>query len=88
VFGEMSLVTGERRSATVRALRPSELIVVGHAPFREVLGKNPELVQRISEVLASRQAEIDQARSARGVGDRAGGSSALLARIRRFFSLT
>jgi small-conductance mechanosensitive channel/CRP-like cAMP-binding protein len=87
VFGEMSLVTGERRNATVRALRPSELIVVGHAPFREVLDKNPELVQRISDVLASRQAEIDQVRSARGVGDGAGHSSALIAKIRRFFSL-
>jgi small-conductance mechanosensitive channel/CRP-like cAMP-binding protein len=87
VFGEMSLATGERRSATVRALGPCELIVVGHAPFREVLEQNPELAQRISEVLASRQAEIDQARSALGVDYRAASSSALLSKILRFFSL-
>jgi small-conductance mechanosensitive channel/CRP-like cAMP-binding protein len=87
VFGEMSLVTGERRSATVRALGPSELIVVAHSPFRYVLAQNPDLAQRISEVLASRQAAIEQANSAVEVHDRATQSGLLLSRIKNFFSL-
>jgi CRP-like cAMP-binding protein len=87
VFGEMSLVTGERRRATVRAVGPCELIVVGHAPVRAVLEKNPELAQRISEVLASRQAEIDQAQSAQAASEHAHRTSQLLDKIRRFFSL-
>jgi small-conductance mechanosensitive channel/CRP-like cAMP-binding protein len=87
VFGEMSLVTGERRSATVRALGPSELIMVAHPPFRYVLSQNPELAQRISDVLASRQAEIEQANTAVEIHDRVTQSGLLLSKIKNFFSL-
>jgi CRP-like cAMP-binding protein len=87
VFGEMSLVTGEPRSATVRTSSPCEVIVLGHAAFRDVLEQNPDLAQRISEVLASRQAEIEQAQSTRPELDRDTRSGVILARIRSFFSL-
>ena len=87
VFGEMSLVTGERRSATVRTSSPCEVIVLGHAAFRDVLEQNPELAQRVSEVLASRQAEIEQAQSTREEVDQETRTGVLLGKIRSFFSL-
>jgi small-conductance mechanosensitive channel/CRP-like cAMP-binding protein len=87
VFGEMSLVTGERRNATVRTSSPCEVIVLGHAAFRDVLEQNPELAQRISEVLASRQAELEQAQSTLEELDRETRSGVLLGKIRSFFSL-
>jgi small-conductance mechanosensitive channel/CRP-like cAMP-binding protein len=87
VFGEMSLVTGERRSATVRTSSPCEVIVLGQAAFRDVLEQNPDLAHRISEVLARRQAEIDQARSTPEELDPETRTGVLLGKIRSFFSL-
>lgn len=87
VFGEMSLVTGEARTATVRAISPCELIVVGHEAFRSVLQAHPDMAQRISEVLVSRQAEIEQVQSTRTDDDRVTQSGVLLGRIRSFFAL-
>jgi CRP-like cAMP-binding protein len=63
------------------------VIVLGHGAFRDVLEQNPDLAQRISEVLASRQAELEQAQSVRPELDRDTRSGVLLARIRSFFSL-
>ncbi|MBN2193588.1 MAG: mechanosensitive ion channel family protein [Polyangiaceae bacterium] len=88
VVGEMSLVTGEARSATVRATKPCECFVIGHDAFRSVLEKNPELAHRISEVLATRQAELRSARTVVASEDTVTVSGLLLHRIRSFFSLT
>jgi len=88
-FGEMSLMTGEARSATVRALEECELVVVGHTAFKEVLMAAPELAERISEVLAKRQAQLDERASNPSVvtGQETARSGVLLKRIRDFFSL-
>jgi small-conductance mechanosensitive channel len=59
-FGEMSLTTGERRTATVRAATECELLVVDQAALREVLERYPELAQTISEVVAARQVELEE----------------------------
>ncbi len=59
-FGEMSLLTGEKRTATVRAGHRLELLVVGHDAFSRVLASAPELAERISGVLARRQAQLDE----------------------------
>jgi small-conductance mechanosensitive channel len=87
VFGEMSLVTGEGRNATVRTTSPAEVLVISHAAFGEVLDRNPELAQRVSDVLASRQAEIEQAQTESQRFDKARDSGELLDKIRNFFSL-
>jgi small-conductance mechanosensitive channel len=59
-FGEMSLLTGEKRTATVRAGHRLELLVVGHDAFRRILADAPELAERISSVLARRQAQLEE----------------------------
>ncbi len=87
VVGEMSLVTGEPRSATVRAVTACECVAVGHLAFGEVLATNLDLAERISDVLASRRAEIDSTRVAQEAYDRASESNVLLKRIKNFFSL-
>lgn len=55
-FGEMAMLSGEKRTATVRALKDSTLAVVDREHFRRVLLAKPELAARISEVLAERVA--------------------------------
>jgi len=56
-FGEMSLLTGEPRSATVRARRDCELWEIDKGTLGEILTENEPLVQRLGELLARRRLE-------------------------------
>jgi small-conductance mechanosensitive channel/CRP-like cAMP-binding protein len=89
-FGEMSLLTGEARAATVRVVREAELVVVGSSAIRALLDRNPELAEKLSAVLAERQLQLEEQRAARR--DRASQSAELaqrttdfVRRIRGFF---
>ena len=90
VFGEMSLMTGADRSATVRTTMESALLVVSKETIQPVLEASPEVAERISEVLAAREAAIEGHTrgslnpSRRKVEERSG---ELLGRIREFFSI-
>lgn len=53
-FGEMSLLTGETRSATVIALTPMELYKIDHEGFELLLNRSPYLAKAISQTLARR----------------------------------
>jgi len=59
-FGEMSLLTGAERSATVVALSEARVAVIDKATFESVLHVNPDVAQSLSEVLA--EIEVDNAR--------------------------
>lgn len=87
ILGEMSLVTGTPRAATVRALSVCAVLVIGHDEFAKVLEHYPDIAQRISEVLASRQAELDQAQESDEQVRQTRDSIEILGMIRRFFSL-
>ncbi len=54
IFGEMSLLTGEPRSATVIAQTPMELYQLGHDNFGRVLKSSPYLALALSRTLAHR----------------------------------
>ncbi len=87
-FGEMSLLTREHRAATVEAVGPCTLVVVGHDALQHAFDVHPELVQRLSAAIAERQRNLDatlRAADTNGTqpeGDRA---TELLDRIRAFF---
>ena len=57
--GEMSLLTGEPRSATVKALTDCEMWELGKETLAEILAENKALVDRLSEILAKRKMEVD-----------------------------
>jgi small-conductance mechanosensitive channel len=57
-FGEMAMITGERRKATVKAVAETELLVLKRAIFEEILHKAPEVAEALSVVLAERQVEL------------------------------
>jgi voltage-gated potassium channel len=42
-FGELALITGAPRSATVVAVRPTILLALDLADFRDLAGRRPEL---------------------------------------------
>jgi voltage-gated potassium channel len=59
-FGEMALVFGAPRSATVTATKPSVLLVLDIADFREIAGRRPEVVSLI-EAEGTRRREANAA---------------------------
>jgi CRP-like cAMP-binding protein len=90
-FGEMSLMTGAKRSATIIAREDSECYRLDKEAFHDILHQRPELAEQISHILAHRQvgleaaregldAEARQTRVKHAQGD-------ILARIKDFFSL-
>lgn len=63
-FGEMALMTGAERVATVRTLMPTHFLVIDREAFRETLEKNPQIAERISETLAQRAEELEETHAA------------------------
>ncbi len=58
-FGEMSLLTGEKRTATVRAEEDCEVIEISQPAMATVLHEAPECVTQLSELLATRKMETE-----------------------------
>ena len=56
-FGEMSLLTGEKRSASVIASTDCEVVEIGKHILANGLKENPELLTQLSTLLAQRQME-------------------------------
>jgi small-conductance mechanosensitive channel/CRP-like cAMP-binding protein len=56
-FGEMSLLTGERRSASVVAESDCEVVEIGKPVLARSLKEHPNLLNQLSELLARRQME-------------------------------
>jgi small-conductance mechanosensitive channel len=63
LFGEMSVLTGEPRSATVTALGDAALLGLDREAFHRILDEGPELAQRLAEVIAGRRLMLDAARA-------------------------
>jgi hypothetical protein len=58
-FGEIALLTGEPRSATVRAEGDCEVLEISKPVMAEVLRESPECLTALSELLAKRRLEGD-----------------------------
>jgi CRP-like cAMP-binding protein len=60
-FGEMSLLDGEPRSATISATTDVRLLVVERSHFWRLLDETPEITRRILTVLSRRVRRLEQA---------------------------
>ena len=88
-FGEMSLMTGAMRTASVSAATEVDVMVIGKRAFQPVLDTAPELAETISSILTERSADLttnDERASSHG-NLPAPSSGVLLGRIKKFFSL-
>ena len=65
-FGEMALIDGGRRTATVRAAIKSEVIKLNGDAFRKLLAGKPDLLEKMKEEMASRQQTDQLRRGAQG----------------------
>src|SRR5262249_48141620 len=91
-FGEMSLLTGEKRSATVIALTDCEVIEIDKPSLAEVFQQQPEVMRRLSELLAKRQMENEGILNAPSPRDSASQlqrryETTFFTRLRSFFEL-
>ena len=59
IFGEMSLIDGLTRSATVTALETSELFIIQRNQFLEFLKENPEISIAVMQELSKRLRTAD-----------------------------
>ena len=60
-FGEMSLVDGEPRSATIVATTDLRLLIVDRSHFWRLLDETPDLVRRILTIMSRRVRRLEQA---------------------------
>ncbi len=86
-FGEMSMLTGDRRTATVRAVGDTELLEIRAQDFRQLAVANPSLLDHISTVIMSRRAGLEDARATAAAVPIPEEKQNFLARMRRFLTL-
>ncbi|HRE82769.1 MAG TPA: mechanosensitive ion channel family protein, partial [Opitutaceae bacterium] len=87
-FGEMSVLTGERRSATVVARDEVAAIEIPKAAFSRLIQTHPELLQRLTEVLATRQLSNEKVTLSTTTQSRLDAArSSVMQRLRVFFEL-
>jgi CRP-like cAMP-binding protein len=72
VVGELSMIDGLPRSASVVAVRPTALSFVSRAAFKAFAKKHPELYEYLVTLLAARLRETDAAIAARSFLTREG----------------
>ncbi len=90
-FGEMSLLTGEPRAASVTAAGELHVLVIGKPIMQQLLAANPALAERLAQPLAARQTALQQARAVvheAGAAVPAPAKHGLAERIRRFLGRT
>ena len=91
-FGEMSLLTGEPRSASLKALEESECYRLDRQAFDDILHGRPEIAHYLSELLARRKVQIEAVRHDLDAAARAammqGQQRSIFDKIHKLFGLT
>jgi small-conductance mechanosensitive channel len=86
-FGEMSLLTGSPRAATVRATTDSQLIELTVDAFRRFVLTNPAALEGVGLAVAQRAAELAAVRAAGAAVKPPEPPQNFLGRVRRFLNL-
>lgn len=88
VFGEMGMLTGEPRRATVTAKTDVECLRLDKSSFESILRARPDIAEELARVMVARRTELEAARE--NANARTGAvpqQAAMLAKIRDFFGL-
>ena len=85
-FGEMSLLTGQPRTATVVAQEETEVIQIKKTSMRSLFEANPDLMQAICKIIEERREQLVQ--EIEEEEDTAIAQSGVLSSLRRFFGFT
>ncbi len=87
-FGEMSMLTGDRRTATVRASSDVRVLEIAASDFRALAEANPGLIDHISTTMSSRRTELDDARATALTVAVPEARQNMLTRMKRFLRLS
>ena len=88
VFGEMSLLTGEARTATVTAATDCDLVEIDADGFRAVVMANPSVLEYVTSITAARREGLDRHREAHAeTASTIETRQSLLKRVRQFLRL-
>lgn len=91
VFGEMGMLTGEPRRATVTARSDVECYRLDKAGFEDILRSRPAIAEEMAAILTERNMQLTSAREALGAEaharERQRQHASLLGRMRAFFKL-
>ncbi len=88
-FGEMALMTGEPRNATVRARSDAELLELSREGFIELFKSHPETATKMGEIIALRMSERRESLAAASLRDNVRSHAGwLLAKISAVFNLS
>jgi CRP-like cAMP-binding protein len=85
-FGEMSLLTGEPRTATVVAAEETEVLQIKKAAIKPIFEANPELVKTIGEMIEERR-EVLRSLADKAMQNEGRVERGVLRSIRKFFGL-
>ncbi|MGH7031690.1 MAG: cyclic nucleotide-gated ion channel, partial [Stellaceae bacterium] len=69
-FGEIALLTGEPRNATIVAIQPCTLLTLDIVDFRQLLGRQPDLARVVGD-------EAERRLQAHGAGQKPSGAAAV-----------
>lgn len=87
-FGEMSLLTGEPRAATVVAVTDALLLELDRPVLSRLFGEHPNLARQLSALLAQRRNQLRAvAESAGGGNDATPEAGRIFGRLRQIFGL-
>ena len=90
-FGEMGMMLGISRTATVRAVEDTDCFRLDKAAFNDIIGNRPEIAENISHVMARRRVELEAVREEMDAETRrkrmAHAQQDIIARITSFFGL-
>jgi CRP-like cAMP-binding protein len=88
-FGEMSLLTGAPRAATVVAVQDAVLLELDRTAFARMFVSHPGLARQLSALLAQRRTQLRAFAEAGGaIADPVPEESRILSRLRQIFSLS
>jgi small-conductance mechanosensitive channel/CRP-like cAMP-binding protein len=86
-FGEMSLLTGEARTATVVARGDTHVIEIHADVFRRLGVTHPHAIEQIGVAAVTRRAELEQVRSTSHGTAVADAPATFIARMRKFLGM-
>ena len=86
-FGEMSMLTGDPRTATVRAVDDATVLEISASQFRGLAVANPALLDHVSAIVSSRRTGLEEAKAAVAAIAAPEAKQNFLARMRRFLTL-
>jgi CRP-like cAMP-binding protein len=83
----MSMLTGDRRTATVKAVGDVTVLEIEARDFRELAVSHPDLLEHVSTVVTTRRSGLEQVKAHAATAAAPEARQNFLARMRRFLTL-